>query len=122
MLARAVVHIGNVFGAGNLAFAGSDHAFGIDVRAIEGAVAAASRDVKDRAVVVEDGDFAQLCSRWVQGDCRHRRSPAQAGFTQACGEQIVSATVVAEREHSAQIDRLDILVFTRDGVTATSPE
>ena len=111
-----------MFSAGNLAFAGSDHALGIDVRAIQGAVAAGSRDVKNRAVVVENGDFAQLCSRWVQGDCRHRRSPAQAGFTQACGEQIVAGTVIVNGHHSAQIDRLDILVFTRDGASATAPE
>jgi hypothetical protein len=56
----AVVRIGDVLLAGDLAFARGDDAVGVHVRSVERAVAAVRGDVHERAVVVVDRDPAKL--------------------------------------------------------------
>ena len=67
LAAGAVIRVSNVFGAGNLAFASGDNAFGIDVWAVQATVAAGGRNIEQRPVVVKNGEFSQLGRRRVQG-------------------------------------------------------
>jgi len=98
----AVVVVRQPFLAGDLARVEGGRSVHVDVRAVQGAVAAIERRIHEGAVVGVDRAFPQLCCgrvRRVRESGRGRRCisgqlSAQARRTQAAGQQIVAAAVV----------------------------
>ena len=109
LLPCAVVGVSHVFGAGDHAGALRDVAAGIDVRAIERAVAALGRRVDQRSVVGVDRQAAQLGCRGRRGVGDGRRGGrSQAACAQASGQQVVGYAVVPVDGHLAGKGRLGI--------------
>ena len=90
LAARAVVQHRQIFAAGDQALAASVHTIGIDIGAVQAAIAAAHAGVQNTAVVRKQGVATQLGHGgvgWVDigGWC----SRSQACFTHAASQQIL---------------------------------
>ena len=93
----AVVRVGQGFLAGYLAFAQRVAAVDVDVRSIQGAVAARRGEIDHASIVDVDHALAQLGRGWVGGVDESRRGTADAGLAQAAGQQVVGDPVIADR-------------------------
>ena len=94
LLPRAVVGVGEVLDAGDLAFAQRRVAVDVDVRAVERAVAAVGGDVDDRAVVVADRERRSSAAVGAVGFATVGAAPREAGLAEAGGQQVVGGAVV----------------------------
>ncbi|MNK93622.1 hypothetical protein D3C87_1137930 [compost metagenome] len=120
LLAGAIVGKGDVLGTGHLALAGRDVALGIHVRPVQRAVATQRVGIDDGAVVIEDGDAAQLGRRGRGGIGRHRRGGRgdQAVLAESGSQQVVGIAVVVLHADGAHHESRPVVRVLRRGAAA----
>ena len=112
---RAIVRVGQVLGAGNLAVSAKLCASLGHRGAIQAAEATCGGRVHDGAVVGVDGPAAQFGHRGAQRiSIGWHNCGGQPGGTQTSSEQIVAVAVVRRFHHRAQIGRflVDVIAAT----------
>ncbi len=101
--AAAVVGIGQILDAGDLALAAGDVALRVDVGPVQRAVAARGADIDQRLVVAPDRVAAQLGAGRRVGIGRQRRGAGQSVLAEPGGQQIVGVAVVVVHRQRADI-------------------
>ncbi|GAA0807917.1 hypothetical protein GCM10009078_48510 [Cupriavidus gilardii] len=101
--AAAVVGVGQILDAGDLALAAGDIALRIDIGSVQRAVAARRADIDQRLVVAPDRIAAQLGAGRRVGIGRQRRGAGQSVLAEPGGQQIVGVAVVVVHRQRADI-------------------